>query len=150
MSELLAFHAQELAPYMRPPGGPDAAGTDPTVARQLAEQTAAYAMAAFDPQDAVDAMFIRSIVMTGRLATLRPDTPKALTRQLRSTAGMLTKSLQQRQVRMRMRDALPIPGRRRKTPRQLEAPPVMALPEGVAHWLELITDRTLRRRLEPG
>jgi hypothetical protein len=61
---------------------------------------------------------------------------------------MLLKSLEERQVWMRLRDAPPIPGRRRKTPRQLEMPPMVPLPEGVAHWLDLITDPTLRRRLD--
>jgi hypothetical protein len=41
------------------------------------------------------------------------------------------------------------PGRR-KTFRRLDVPPVVPLPQGMAHRLDLITDPTLRRRQEAG
>jgi hypothetical protein len=145
--KVLAYHAHELAPYMMAPAALDPPGTDPAAARRLAEQAALYAMAAFDPQDAVDAMLVRSILMTNHMA-LDPRGTDALSRYLRATVTIVLRSLEQRQVRMRMRDEPPIPGRRRKTPKQREMPPVVPLPEGVAHWLDLVTDPELRRRLD--
>jgi len=147
--KVLAYHAHELAPYMLPPAAPEPPGTDPAAARHLAEQAALYAMTAFDPRDAVDAMLIRSILMTNHAAQ-DPRGTDALRRSLRASMTMTLRTLEQRQVGRRMRDAPAIPGRRRKTVKQCETPPVVPLPAGVAHWLDLITDRALRRRLDAG
>jgi hypothetical protein len=145
---LLDIHAQEIAAYLLPPVGLELARNDPAKARQLAVQAAVYALAAFDPQDAFDASTVRGILMTTHMA-LRPGHSDALTRYMQAAAAAHVKLLEQRQVRMRMYGAPHIPGRRRKAPRRLAAPPVVPLPDGVAHWLDLITDPALRRRLEP-
>ena len=129
---VLACHAHELAPLLVPPAGPESDGADQVVALHRAEQAAAYAMAAFDPQDAVDAMMVRTILMTSHAARC-PSNPDALALRLRATITILLKSLDECQVRARMRDAPPIPGRRRKTPKRLDMPPVVPLPDGVAH-----------------
>jgi hypothetical protein len=149
IGDLLALHARELAAFMLPPAARDPACADPTAARSLAEEAALYALAAFDPQDAADAAQIRTI-LTATACALDGKGTAALSRELWASAAMLLRAVEQRQVRMRMRDAPAIPGRRRTTPRQLETPSVVPLPEGVAHWLDLITDPALRRRLDAG
>jgi hypothetical protein len=146
MGELLALHARELSKFLLPLVARDPAHADPTIARGLAEEAALYALAAFDPQDAIDVMQIRALLTTTYCAMDGRST-EALIRKMQATAAMVLRSLEARQVQMRMRDAPAIPGRRRKTPRQLEAPPAVPLPEGVTHWLELITDPALRGRL---
>jgi hypothetical protein len=146
--ELISFHANEMTPYLLPPAGLDPAGQDPAVVRLLAVQAASYALAAFDPQDAVEAVQVRGILMMAHMA-LRPVNPDALVRRLWSTVIMLVKALEDRQRWMRMRVEPPIPGRRRKQPVQREMPPVVRLAAGMTHWLDLVADPELRRRLDP-
>jgi hypothetical protein len=146
--ESIAYHAKEMTPYLLPPAGVDPASQDPAVVRHLAVQAAAYALAAFDPQDAFATAQVRSILMMTHLA-LRPHNPDALARRLWSTVIMTVKSFEDRQKRMRMQVEPPIPGRRRKHPVQREMPPVVRLAEGMTHWLDLIADPELRRRLDP-
>jgi hypothetical protein len=122
--ELLAFHAQEIAPYLRPPARLGLAGTDPAMARQLAVRAAACALATLDPQDAIEALTVRGILMTTHIV-LRPGHSEALARHQRITAAMQLRSLEERQARMRTRAARSIPERRRKTFRWLDVPPVV-------------------------
>ena len=146
MSDLLAFHAHELAPFLQTAMGMAQTPTDPTIARVLAEEASRYALAAFDPQNASEVAQLRCILRTTYVAHDRRGTG-AFGPQLRATAAMLLKLFEQRQVWMRMREGPRIPGRR-KAPKPIEMPPVVALPEGVAHWLDLVTDPTLRSRLD--
>ncbi len=147
LAELLALQARELSKFLLPLIARDPARADPTIARGLAEEAALYGLAAFDPQDVLDVMRIGTLLTASYCARHGQGT-KAVNRTMQATAATLLKSLEARQMQMRMRDAPAIPGRRRKTPRQLETPPVVPLPEGVSNWLELITDPALRRRLD--
>ena len=147
LSRLFAAHVQLLLPYLLPLTTLAPGRTDFRQVLHLARHAAAYALAAFDPQDEAEFFALRDILIDSHAAAQCDDRPDRA-RRLRARAATKLRSFEARRARLHQPAEPAEPGRRRRRQLPPEAPPVTLALEVTPHWLDLIADPVLRRRLD--